>query len=377
MIQTLENAPTQIIRARRIDTLCDRYENQWRTGRRPRVDDFLDDVPASERPLLLQQLLLIERAYAAEALSDDDLRDADEATPVHIGPYRIVATLGRGGFGVVFQAHDEQRNRAVALKVPHRESLALAGQLDRFQREIRITAELRHPGLAQFVATGEERGLPYLAFEHVAGPTLADLMDSRRVAIDEAVTIAAQVARVLDYIHGQRVVHRDIKPANILIDGAGNPRLVDFGLARRGDPDPKLTLRGQILGTPAYMSPEQAAGAGDWADGRSDIYSLGAVLYQMLTGRAPFDADSSQPLWSAIHHEPVRPRKLAPNLSRRLERIVLRCLKKKPQDRYQSASELAADLETDRNSEPASDRLFSRTRQMTSWLLRGLVVSTP
>src|SRR5437868_7324933 len=189
-----------------------------------------------------------------------------------LGKYELLDTVGHGAFGTVYKARDPELDRVVAVKVPRAGNLAGPHELDRFLREARSVAQLRHPSIVAVHEVGQYDGLPYLVSDFVQGVTLADLLSARRPGFREAAELVAAVADALQYAHEQGVVHRDVKPSNIMIDEAGRPHLMDFGMAKRDAGDVTLTLDGQVLGTPAYMSPEQAGGEGHRVDGRSDLY---------------------------------------------------------------------------------------------------------
>ncbi len=305
---------------------------------------------------------LSEILLARGLVSDADLRRITDhaaqyeptavVTPRSLGKFRIDAELGRGGMGVVYRAWQADLERAVALKMlPVTADPALK---ERFLREARTASRLRHPNIVAVHELGEHEGSAFFTMDYVKGEPFDAVLRRPDRRLEENVRVVAAVARALDYAHRQGVVHRDIKPGNILLDRDGTPFLTDFGLARDANVHASLTASGQILGTPAFMSPEQARGRGE-VGAASDLYSLGAVLYVALAGTPPFSADSVYELLDAIiKRPPASPRLLRPGVPAALEGVCLRCLEKDPARRYGSASELADDLQRFLKGEPVA-----------------------
>jgi serine/threonine protein kinase/formylglycine-generating enzyme required for sulfatase activity len=273
-----------------------------------------------------------------------ELRAPALAMGQSIGRYRIERQLGSGGFGAVYLAHDDQLKRRVAIKVPHGSHWQSAEEAAQFLVEAQVLANLDHPHIVPVYDVGRlEEGLPYVVSKFIEGCTLADKCRHFKLTIHEVASLVAKMAEALQFAHQKRVVHRDVKPANILLDTDGRPFLADFGLALKEEDFGKI---GGLYGTPAYMSPEQASGEGHLVDGRSDIFSLGVVLYELLTGSHPFTSDSTNELLRCIATVEARPlRQLNPTLPQELERITLKALAKRVGDRYGSACDFAADLQ--------------------------------
>jgi serine/threonine protein kinase/formylglycine-generating enzyme required for sulfatase activity len=270
----------------------------------------------------------------------------DEAAieqPQRIGRYRIERILGQGGFGIVYRAQDEQLQRPVAIKVPHRKLVACPEDAEAYLTEARTGAGLDHPNIVPVFDVGSAEGCPcFVVSKYIDGTDLATRLRQSRLSIHEAVELAATVAEALHHAHKQGLVHRDIKPGNILLDRSGKPFVVDFGLALR---EQDVGMGPCHVGTPAYMSPEQAQGEGHRVDGRSDIFSLGVVLYELLTGRRPFQADTRQGLLERVTGAEARPPRQADDtIPRELERICLKALAKRASERYTTAQDLADDL---------------------------------
>jgi serine/threonine-protein kinase len=260
--------------------------------------------------------------------------------------YEILAEVGRGGMGVVYQARHLLLKRLAALKMVLSGSHAGPEELTRFRIEAEAVARLQHPSIVQIYEVGEHLGRPYLALEFVEGGSLAERVARRPPAPDEAAALVRDLARAVHFAHQRGVVHRDLKPANILLTADGAPKITDFGLAKQLDAGPGQTNSGALLGTPSYMAPEQAGGRPQDVGPATDVYALGAVLYELLAGRPPFHGDT--PLQTAglvVSEEPTPPSRLRPGLARNLETICLKCLEKEPRRRYGSAAELADDLE--------------------------------
>ncbi len=295
--------------------------------------------------------------------------------PRTLGRFRLLEVLGRGSFGTVYKAHDAELDRTVAVKVPRAGCFATAEEEERFLREARSAAQLSHPGIVPVHEIGRDGDLPYLVCDYVAGRTLADLLAERRPGFREAAELVAQAAEALDYAHRQGVVHRDVTPRNILLDAAGRPHLTDFGLARRDGASMVVTLDGQVLGTPAYMAPEQAAGEQARVDGRSDVYSLGVILYELLTGELPFRGSVRMLLHQVLHDEPRPPRKLNDRIPRDLETVCLKALAKEPTRRYATAGDLAADLRRHLKGEPIRARPVGQAERLGRWCRRNPVVA--
>jgi serine/threonine protein kinase/predicted RNA polymerase sigma factor len=301
--------------------------------------------------------------------------------------FEILDILGRGGMGVVYKARQLRLNRLVALKMilagPH----AGPEELNRFRREAEAVAQLQHPHIVQIHEIGEHDGRPYCALEFVDGGTLAQQLAGTPLPPRQAAALAETLARAVHAAHEKNIIHRDLKPANVLLTPGGVPKLTDFGLAKRLDVDTAHTQSGAIMGTPSYMAPEQAAGSTGQIGPRTDVYALGAILYEMLTGRPPFrGASVLDTLEQVRRDDPVAPRQLQPKLPRDLETICLKCLQKEPGKRYASALELADDLARFLKGEPIRARpipgwerglKWSRRRPALAFLIFVLAVPIP
>ena len=297
--------------------------------------------------------------------------------PTAIGRYRIEAILGQGGFGCVYLAHDEMLRRRVAIKVPHARHVATPDDAAPYLAEAQTLAGLDHPHIVPVYDVGSTPEFPcYVVSKFIDGPDLAWFVAQRKMPTEQATAIIAVVADALHYAHAQGLVHRDIKPHNILIDRQGVPYLSDFGLALREE---DIGKGSGYAGTPAYWSPEQAKGQGNRADGRADIFSLGIVLYELLTGRRPFSGDSMDELCHQILSRDTKPpRQFNDRIPRELERICLKALSKSPADRYTTAKDLADDLRIssrDPSTTIAEPRAPGRRELRTSFGLPGITCS--
>src|SRR5688572_6020806 len=259
----------------------------------------------------------------------------------------------------VYKAYQPAMDRFVAIKVLPRHMSDSEEFTARFRREARLLAQLQHPHILPVFDYGEAEGYPYIVMPHIVSGTLAGILRNQRLSLPEVRRVMTQIGDALSYAHTRGLIHRDIKPSNILIDEGGNCLLTDFGLARMTESEDKLTSSGSIMGTPAYMSPEQGTGAG--TDPRSDIYSLGIILYEMLTGRVPSTAETPIAVVYKHIHDPLPPaRKLNPSLSEELEMILLKCLAKNPEERYQTANAFVRAVRQVISDDPAAERTLSQ-----------------
>jgi serine/threonine protein kinase len=270
----------------------------------------------------------------------------EDLTGKQLGPYQIISPLGEGGMAAVFKAYQPSMDRYVALKVLPRHFASDPEFIGRFSQEAKVIANLQHPHILPVHDFGEADGYTYLTMRFIEGGTLADwLKENGPLSLEKIRNIITQVGGALDYAHAQGVIHRDIKPGNILVDPWGNCLLTDFGLAKMTESTSHLTQTGGILGTPAYMSPEQ--GLGKKIDSRSDIYSLGVVLYQMAIGRLPYQAETPMAVVIKHIHDPLPPpSRFKPDLPEALERVILKSLAKNPEDRYATAGEMVKALQS-------------------------------
>ncbi len=286
----------------------------------------------------------------------------------YFGDYELLSEIARGGMGVVYKARQMNLNRIVAIKMILAGQLASSEDVKRFYTEAEAAANLEHPSIVPVYEIGQNNGQHFFSMGYVDGSSLAERVKEGPLPIKQAGLLAKKVAEAIGYAHSKGVVHRDLKPANILMDQLGEPRVTDFGLARNIQQESGITRAGTVMGTPSYMPPEQAAGKTDEVGPLSDVYSLGAILYCLITGRPPFLAASvMDTLMQVLEKEPAAPSLLNPLVPRDIETICLKCLQKDPSRRYQSAGELAADLGRWLNGEPILARAVGRTERVWRW----------
>lgn len=393
--------PTPLTLAQRIDRLGDRFEADWRAGKKPRLEDFLAPASASERGEILRHLLLVElELLAKQGVQPDPAayrsRFPDQATvvtvvfqelarkrgvadtsvnqtaaaatvsgpgqpapspappapspsppavPAVIGRFQVKAVLGQGAFGTVYHAHDPQLDRAVAIKVPRPGAFADGQEAERFLREARAAATLHHPNVCPVYEAGQLGDSLFLVMAYVPGKSLAAFLAERKEPLPprQAALIARKIAQGLEAAHAKGIVHRDLKPANVMLDlERKEPVVMDFGLARRvKSADAQITHSGVLMGTPAYMAPEQAGGDARAAGPAADVYALGVILYEMLAGRRPFEGSLAEVLGQILYARLEPPSSLRPGLDARLEAICLKAMARDPKDRYRSMKELA------------------------------------
>ena len=390
---------------REIDRLCREFERAWQAGQKPQIEGFLKRASAEARPHLLRELIAQEvdlRQSSGEApepseyhlrfsqfvtevdqafsLLDDarfndrtrphadqpvaastvsssedpsgapgddypDAQDPPQDSPKQIGRYQIQKRLGIGTFGCVYLAYDPQLQRAVALKVPRIDSIGSIEHRQVFLQEARNASRLSHPGLVAVYDVQQQGDILYIVQEYIDGQDLGQWAAIEKPGFERISHLISEISEAIGYAHERDLVHRDLKPANILIDRDGHAHVADFGLAI----DENLARRRKegTAGTPPYMSPEQVRGETHLLDGRSDLWSVGVIFYELLTGRRPVVGDSYQKVFEEIRcRDPKPPRMIKPEIPSELERICLKCLAKRQTDRYSSAAELAEDLST-------------------------------
>jgi WD40 repeat protein/serine/threonine protein kinase len=424
----LESLPLPLLL--RLEEACSRFEGAWQAAgtEGPRVEDYLGEGPDPARPALLRELVRIDISYRRRAgpapgpqeylgrfpdldpewlagalarasvprlsLSPTLHQRPPVATPVAASPapavaadfgdYEILGELGRGGMGVVYKARQTSLNRVVALKMVLAGAHASPDDRERFLAEARSLARLQHPHIVQVYEVGEALSpdgrpadaaglsrLPFFSLEYVEGGSLDRRLAGTPQSPRPSAALVEVLARAVHYAHQRGVVHRDLKPANVLLTADGTPKVTDFGLARHLGDGSGRTRSGAVLGTPSYMAPEQAAGKAKEVGPAADVWALGAILYECLTGRPPFQGASVlETLDQVCTREPVPPRQLQPGVPRDLETIALKCLNKDPRRRYASAEALAEDLRRFLGGEPITARPAGRPERLWRWCRR-------
>src|SRR5438093_4384964 len=288
------------------------------------------------------------------------------------GDYELLEVIGRGGQGVVYRARQKSLNRTVARKVISLGHWATEAHLKRFRREAEAAASLDHSGIVPIYEVGERDGSCYFSMKLVEGGQLDEVIKREPMPIRRAIELIAKVARTVHYAHEHGILHRDIKPGNILLDGKGEPHLTDFGLARLVETESTVTRTMEVLGTPSYMAPEQAVGNNARISSATDVYGVGAVLYQLLTGQPPFAGGATyETIKLLLDTEPRQPRLLNPKIDRDLSTICLKCLEKDPKRRYSSALALTEDLERWLKHEPIQARRTGILSRGKKWVRRN------
>jgi len=341
------------------------------------------DAPSGFCPKCLFRLGAAEALQAAPAgapsapaigpLAD---REPPSCEMRSFGDYELLEEIARGGMGVVYKARQISLNRFVAIKMLLGGALATPDFVRRFRTEASAAAVLHHPHIVAIHEVGVQAGQHYFSMDFVEGPNLAKLVGHQPLAAGRAARYARLIAEAIEHAHQQGILHRDLKPSNVLIDSNDQPRITDFGLAKRLDTESSLTLSGQVLGSPSFMPPEQAGGKRDKVGRPSDVYGLGGILYYLLTARPPFQADSLETIVSQVlNAEPVSPRLLNPTVPRDLETICLKCLEKEARRRYTTAQELADELGRFLEHKPILARPLGPTGKVWRWCRRKPVVA--
>jgi serine/threonine protein kinase len=391
--------------ARDIDRICDEFEAAWQAGQSPDVEHYVERIDAERREALRAVLLPLDQTYRGKLNVTMDLSDsakgsgsgfevtidsdadgakATAATPLqsglrvkYFGEYELLSEIARGGMGVVYKARQVKLNRVVALKMILSGELAGGDEVKRFQTEAEAAANLDHPGIVPIYEIGEHNGQHYFSMGYIEGISLQGKLAAGPMPPKDAARLVSKIAEAVAYAHSKGVIHRDLKPANVLLDQNGEPKVTDFGLAKKVEGDSGLTRTGAVMGTPSYMPPEQALGQTDKIGPAADVYSLGAILYACLTGRPPFQAASVvDTLKQVIDNDPITPRTLDSKIPIDLETISLKCLEKSPASRYASTQELVDELHRFAKSEPIKARRISRTARTVRWCKRNPVISS-
>ncbi|MBA4106592.1 MAG: hypothetical protein C0485_12610 [Pirellula sp.] len=391
-----------------IDSICDEFESDLLRDGQADISSFISRVDGKFAPVLFSELMLVDLEYSVgrgKAVSKEDyLRrfpdysDVIETTAykhswppsssvvervspateiTRIGRYVLNERVGAGAAGDVWKAYDPLLQRTVAIKIPNALRLSDA-DLQRFLREGRAAAQLHHPNIVTVHETARDGATAYIVVDFIDGPNLRSHLSVQRMTSGDAAELCATLADALHYAHEQGVVHRDLKPANIILDAAGQPHITDFGLAKWAGDANEMTMTGQTLGTPAYMSPEQARGESATVDRRADVYALGVILYEMLTGQCPFAGSQAAVLNSVVHDAPLRPRVHDKRIERDLETICLKAIEKSPDRRYATADDFAADLRRFLDGMPVHARRVSSAEYGARWMRRrpAVVVAT-
>lgn len=338
------------------------------------LEDRLDDEASTLRPNANTaeeetQAFVIQRGNSTPVGTlADIIRKLDDGEPYQFGEYELTEVIGRGGMGVVFRGQQTAIGREVAVKMIAAGRFASQADINRFYSEARAASAVKHPNIVTIYQVGEIDGHHFYSMDFVLGSDLAERLKDGPLPAREAATLMQEVATAVGAAHSLGVVHRDLKPGNILLAEDSQPHITDFGLAKLIDEEGDLTATGAAMGTPGYMPPEQATGCWHAVGEVSDVYSLGAILYAMLTGRAPFRAANPlDTMWAVVHETPARPSTINPDCDRDLETIALKCLEKDPLRRYGSAHELAEDLRRYLAGEPLVAKPISKTRRFKVW----------
>jgi len=374
-----ENAPED----EQVFSLLEDYLKRLQAGERPDRGKVLENRPKLAPALECLDLLEGIAADLFEGVAasvqpdtppvDDTIAFSSSALqmPSDFGPYELLEEIGRGGMGVVYKARQKGLDRTVAIKMILAGHLASPEHVRRFQAEAKAAAGLRHPHIVDIHEIGELHGRHYFVMEYVDGTSLAERIASGSLDVPAAVRLVGEVARAVGHLHRQGIVHRDLKPSNILLDSQGQPYVTDFGLAKVLVGESAMTSTGAILGTASYMAPEQASGHSAEASPASDVYALGAILYELLTGRPPFREDNPlDTLMQVLTREPVLPRQLNREVPPPLEMVCLKCLSKSPDGRYRSADALADDLEHFLKGETLAARPPTAVQRLSMWSRR-------